>query len=143
MKQEVFYKDGIEPENIFELIKNILYKDKDVIFAYIFGSFIDDSEFFRDIDIAIYLSKVEDKFLKDKELREKLSDEFSKKGFKDFSMDSFDIVFLNVVPFDFAMRIVEKGRLLFSKNEKIRRSYIEHISMEYRINKIVIDEAMR
>jgi len=143
MKQEVFYKESIKPEDILKLIKGILYRDKDIIFAYIFGSFIDNSRFFRDIDIAVYLSKIENRFLKDRELREKLSDEFFKKGFKDFSMDSFDIIFFNIVPFDFAMKILEKGKLLFSKDEDMRRDYIEHISMQYRMNKIVIDEALR
>ncbi|MEO8398320.1 MAG: hypothetical protein ABI550_00755 [Ignavibacteriaceae bacterium] len=42
--------------NAEEVIKKILFERKEIEFAYIFGSMI-KSEYFHDIDIAVYINK--------------------------------------------------------------------------------------
>ena len=64
-------------------------------------------------------------------------------GIKEFVIDNFDVRVINDASYDFVIDILDKGLLIVSKDEQLRTSYIEHISMEYRLNQIVLDEALR
>lgn len=94
-------------------IKNILRKDNDIIFAYLYGSYA-----FRtihkesDIDIAVYIKEGDLEFYlkKDNELLSTLSLISSK----------IDIRILNVMPLVLKFEVISEGKLLFSKDEEKR-----------------------
>lgn len=143
MSKRIFYKRDIDTDNITNLIKDVLGQNDAVIFAYIYGSFIEKEDFFCDIDIAIYAKADINPHLLSADIKGQISSALTKGGVDGFIADDFDVRVMNDAPYDFVMRILEKGLLILSKDEELRRSYIEHISMEYRINQIVLSEALR
>jgi len=119
--------DKTEIEN---KVKHFLYNRPEISFAYIFGSFI-QNENYHDIDIAIYLYK-----------------DFDKNDFKKFPYGyesnmiseltllvkkKIDFIVMNNADISLQQRIINKGFLLFSKDDRIRISY------ENLIRKLYID----
>lgn len=112
-------------EEIIEKIKEILLAEKEVVFAYVFGSFL-DAPTFRDIDIGVYLKYVKEEQADNIELK------FSKKITKDRDMpfDIFEVKILNFAPNSFLNNIFRNGKLLFSRDEKLSSDLIEATSLE-------------
>lgn len=109
-------------------IKKFLHKRPEITLAYIFGSFVQRDNY-HDIDIAVYLS-----------------DNFNKNDFKKFpyGYESFliselnilvrknvDLVVMNKAEILIQQRIVNKGILLFSKDDRKRISYENFIRKLY------------
>jgi len=93
-------------------ISKYLKKEKNILFVYLHGSFLQKK--FRDIDIGIYLSKV---FTKKQVLKYELYLETqmsNKFGYE------FDVRVLNHAPLSFKFKVIKNSILLFSKDEKIR-----------------------
>ncbi|MBI4378390.1 MAG: nucleotidyltransferase domain-containing protein [Nitrospinae bacterium] len=100
---------------IITTIKDELENCSEIIFAYIFGSFIDtDMPFFRDVDIGIYVTEniVPQKRFIDYSINLSLKLESLLKRF------SVDVVVLNNAPLSLAFRITQ-GVLLFTKNDAL------------------------
>jgi predicted nucleotidyltransferase len=115
-------------KNKKELIKkltSILLKEKNIVFAYIFGSFCEEEKNFKDIDIGIY---IKDKFIKKIDIVE-FEIYLSLKLEKIISF-SIDIKIINYAPLGFKYQVT-KGILLFSKNEGEREEFICKTRLEY------------
>jgi predicted nucleotidyltransferase len=111
-------------------ISEFLQSKDEIIFAYIFGSFIKNQNY-HDIDIAVYLNKY-----------------FNKNDLKKFpygyesiliseltllAREKIDFIVMNNADITLQQRIINKGTLLFSKDERIR------ITHENFIRKLYID----
>lgn len=142
MSDKIFLKKEVNSSYIISLIRNVLNFEDKVVFAYLYGSFIDSDEFFNDLDIGIYAKDTESPFLLTANIKDQLEDVCVDSGIQYFTSDDFDVRIMNDAPYDFVINILNEGLLIVDKNEDLRTAYIEHISMEYRINQIVLDEAL-
>ncbi len=119
-----------ERERIISAIKKILEKDNRVIFAYLFGSFV-KGEVFNDIDIGIFTREEVNPFVIQAELKERISRELSKIGFRK-EADFFDVRVLNDAPFYILGEIMTEGILIVDKDFLLRSELAERISFKYR-----------
>lgn len=111
-------------QKIAEKIKKLLFSEKEIVFAYIFGSFL-SSPTFRDIDVGVYFKDIAKENVLDKEL------EIAKKISKTCGLpiDYIDVKILNFAPSHFLNSIFKNGILVFSKNEKLLSNIIEETSL--------------
>jgi len=121
----------MEKDRLLGLIKSALLQDQRVVFAYAYGSFLEE-KVFRDIDIGIYLKKPKDNpFVITSEIKTQLSQLCKREGF-DFATDQFDVRILNEAPFTFLRRVFKEGILLLDLNTDLRTDVIENVSRKYR-----------
>ena len=102
-------------EEIISAFKDELEKYNEIIFAYIFGSFIDNQmPFFRDIDIGVYVNEdvVSQKQLLDYPMNLSLELESL---FKKYPVD---VVVMNNAPLSLISKITQ-GELLFVRDEDL------------------------
>jgi len=112
-------------ENIAEGLKRKLISRSEIIFSYIYGSFLDNYPF-HDIDIAIYVDKEKIKSQQAFDYSFQLSMDLSKEtGFE------IDVQIMNYAPLGFRHSVLKNGKLLFSKDENLRLDLIESASLEY------------
>ena len=100
---------------LIKKIKAALEGDKEVLFAYLFGSLATGfCHPFSDLDIAVYLKPEEGRYYhrKDEELRNTL--------YTILKSDKIDLFLLNVASLTMRFRIISEGELLFSRNEAAR-----------------------
>ncbi|MBI4837095.1 MAG: nucleotidyltransferase domain-containing protein [Candidatus Portnoybacteria bacterium] len=123
---------------IIEQIKKTLLKDEGVVFAFIFGSFLDTPSF-RDIDIGIYVKdKKKEKFFdKEVELDKKIADACN------LPFDIFEIKILNFAPNIFLNNIFSRGELLFGRDDKLLSGLIESSSLEAVANEYVAYQSLK
>ena len=118
-------------KNIIEIkIKEFLFGRPEISFAYIFGSFV-QREHYHDIDVAVYLSKDFNKFD-----MKKFPYGYESCLISELNLlvrKNIDLVVMNNAEIMIQQRIINKGILLFSKDEHIRISY------ENLIRKLYID----
>jgi|YelNatPaOPRAMG01_1025707.scaffolds.fasta_scaffold101358_3 predicted nucleotidyltransferase len=101
----------------FVELKKMLEADKDVIFCYLFGSYgRDNPNPLSDIDIAVYLTDNVDLFEKKMELVGAIN--------TILKTDEVDLLILNNAPLSFQMEVISKGKLLLSKDEKLRLDFM-------------------
>lgn len=117
-------------KNLNEWIKIIdgYSSTKDIILAvYLFGSILETTDLtqIEDIDIAFLLEVNEsiNTFKKSVELGSELS--------QLLNFDKFDIVILNNAPLPFRYDIIIKGKLIYSKNDELRRRFESLSIKEY------------
>lgn len=105
-------------------IRKYLFDKEEIIFAYIYGSFL-ESNAYHDIDIGIYIDekkvRVEDTFDYTLNIFAELSYYF---GFP------IDMKVINYGPLGFQKNVI-RGKLLFSKDERLREEWVEEISLKY------------
>jgi len=112
---------NLEKKLVLDKIIEILSSRKEIIFSYVYGSFIKE-ESFRDIDIAIYVG--EDKgFIFESTLSMELTEAVKL---------PVETRILNSAPVSFQINVIKEGKLLFSKDEKKRTDFIENVSRKYR-----------
>jgi predicted nucleotidyltransferase len=123
---------------IIKQIKKTLLREEDVVFAFIFGSFL-DAPSFRDVDIGIYAQdgKKEKAFDKEMELAKKIADVC------DLPFDIFEIKILNFAPNNFLNNIFSRGKLLFSRDDKILSDLIEKSSLEAIANEYIAYQSLK
>lgn len=115
-------KHDIEP--LIPKLKEKLEKEKDIIFAYLFGSHATGKATpLSDVDIALYLD--EESVTPDRklELIELIMDVLN--------TDEVDLVILNKASPSIIHSVVKTGKLLFSKDEKLRITFIARALKEY------------
>ncbi|MFQ6083471.1 MAG: nucleotidyltransferase domain-containing protein [Candidatus Aminicenantia bacterium] len=106
---------------LLDKIIEILFSKEEIIFSYIYGSFIKE-ESFRDIDIAIYVK--EDKgFIFESFLSMELTEAVEL---------PVETKILNSAPVSFQINVLKEGKLLFSRDEEERTNFIENVSRRYR-----------
>ena len=96
-----------------EKIKKTLEKERNILFAYIFGSYArGEARENSDIDLAIYVKRVpKDIFKYESKIASKIEKEIKKQ---------VEVRVLNRLPSLLQSRIMKEGNLVFSKNEKER-----------------------
>jgi len=106
-------------DQLINKIKDALFRNKYVVFAYLYGSLATKQEHpFSDIDIAVYVKD-------DPTYRELL---------KDIPDCPIDLKILNDLPPIFCLEILRKGILLFCKDEQILEDFV------FETLKIALDE---
>ncbi|MCS7364696.1 MAG: nucleotidyltransferase domain-containing protein [archaeon GB-1867-035] len=112
MKHEFkFYEfKGNEKAELIAKLEEILLNDDEIIFAYLYGSFIEEREF-RDIDLAIWLKNPKKAFQYTVNISTKLQIKLN---------IPIDIHILNEAPLPFKYYVFTCGKLIHSKNEGFR-----------------------
>lgn len=125
-------------QKIAEKINKVLNSEKEIVFAYIFGSFL-DSPSFRDIDVGIYIDNIakENVFDKELEMAKKISEAC------DLLIDYIDVKILNFAPGHFLNNIFKNGTLMFSKKEKLLSDAIEETSLSAVANEYFAYQSLR
>ncbi len=121
-----------------ERIEKILKKEKNVVFAYLYGSFLSSGKF-NDIDIAVYLKNLSFGYIAD--LKIKLAAALKKPS------DIIDITILNgilesVDAFSllYLERVLKEGRLIVNQSHKIWTDFLEEYSNKSRASEAILDE---
>ena len=121
----------MKKETLLHLIKDSLMREQGVVFAYIYGSFIQE-ESFRDIDVGIYVKKPEENpFVITSDIKAALSSLAKQEGLN-LIADQFDVRVINDAPFTFLKRVFKEGVLLVDNDPELRTDLIEHVSLKYR-----------
>jgi predicted nucleotidyltransferase len=125
-------KGGIE--KITKKIEKILNRFQEIEFAYLFGSFL-ERDGFRDIDIALYVSKNYSPYEVMK-FSLKIGRELEK-AIK--PRCEFDVKILNYAPLALQYEVIKTGRVVFCKDEAKRIRYEAHILSSYLDYKVTSD----
>ncbi|ACI19832.1 type VII toxin-antitoxin system MntA family adenylyltransferase antitoxin [Dictyoglomus thermophilum] len=122
-------------EKIIEIIKEELEKRENILFAYIFGSFV-DSEKYNDIDIAIYVSDFN---------REKVLDmEFElERILEDKLKIPFDVRIINEAPLGFVYNVLKNKIIVLDRDSLLRSDFESLIFRKYFDYQHLIDEYLR
>lgn len=116
-------------------IRKILKKDKDIAFAYIFGSLASGlSHPYSDLDIAIYLKPGNKDYYHKKEAL-LLGDLCS--GLKGYNVD---LILLNVAPLVLQFRVISEGIVIYSTDEQARVDFETSVLYRYFELKPLLDE---
>ncbi len=107
-----------EKKVIKNAIHSLLAREKEVVFAYLYGSFL-SAAWFRDIDIAVFVDekKIDRKDVIDYEISLSLELE------KELHLP-MDVKILNYAPLSFRYEVT-KGEVIFSRNEEVRFTFLE------------------
>ncbi len=92
-----------------------LKSDKNVLFAYVYGSFARGEKDFSDVDIAVYLKKIpRGLVLYERRLAKDLEKETGK---------PVDVRIINSMSLLLKSRLLKEGTLIFSRDQKARVSF--------------------
>jgi predicted nucleotidyltransferase len=117
-----YYKLSAEEKaRLLDFLRKRLKGIDDIIFAYMDGGFL-ESSFFRDVDVAVWMSDVEKAFYYTVDFSAKLEVEA---GFP------VDLHVLNEAPLPFKHHVFTTGMPLFSKDEEMRHRIVDQIIKEY------------
>lgn len=114
----------MEKEEIKKVIGGFLQARKEILSAYIFGSFT-QAEAFHDVDVGVYLYRDFDRNDLNKFPYGYESLLISQLGA--LTRQKIDLVVMNNAEILIQQRIINRGILLFSKDERIRVVYENHI----------------
>jgi len=110
-------------KEIIQIIRKKLSQKKEIIFAYIYGSFVEGASF-RDIDVAIYVNPLMIKDFLDYSI--KLSFELERA----IPAYVFDVRVINNTNFNFIYHVIQ-GKLIIDKNELLRINFISYNLRRY------------
>ena len=113
-----------ERGKIIKKIRRQLSQRKEIIFAFLYGSFLEDP-CFRDIDIGVYLDEKRVKRANFFKYQLRLPGEI-----KIPSQYLLDIRILNEAPNSFLASVFSRGYLLFSRDDNFLTNLIEKVSAE-------------
>lgn len=109
-----------DKERLISIIKSKLLRHDEIVFTYVYGSFVDpEMPFFRDIDIGIYVDEnalIARQFI-DYSIGLSLELEAALKKYP------VDVVILNNAPLNLVFKITQ-GKLLFSKDEDLWTNFV-------------------
>jgi hypothetical protein len=106
---------------ISAILQERLSQKPEIVFAYIHGSF-EENLSFRDIDIALYLNNAA-AF----DFESDLSYELTR-----FAGYEVEVRIMNKAPVEFQMAVLQKGRILFSRDEDKRTGFIYDVGKRYK-----------
>lgn len=122
MKSKIFNYPAEERDRMRLQIAEFLKDRKEIVFAYIYGSFAEGAPF-HDIDLGVFVSGVSEKdsinYLLD------LPQELSR-----FLRVPADFQLLNFVPVTFSFHVIQ-GDLVVDKDAEIRSSFVERVTRKY------------
>lgn len=136
--EEYLSMEMAERQKITEKVKQVLSREKELVFAFVFGSFL-NSPSFRDVDIAVYAKKIEKNRVFDFEvsLAEKTAKTVS------FPIDAIDLKYLNFAPHSFLNNVFSRGQLLFCKDYEFLSNLIEKTSLEALANEYIAQQSLK
>lgn len=97
--------------NLMDILKEVLEKDENILFAYLYGSYVHKLQHLEsDIDVAVYLKHGDmDGYLrKEKELTDNL--------ITMLHTDKIDLQLINTAPFLLQYQIIKEGMLIFVRD---------------------------
>lgn len=113
----------VQRKNILDSIQSVLMGKKEILFAYIHGSFLQN--LFRDVDLAIYVDQdigkneaLHFELALERELDERLS-------------FPADVRILNYSPLSFKFKVLKDGKLLITRDEGLRSDFESLTMNEY------------
>ncbi len=122
-------------EKIIETIKEELEKRENILFAYIFGSFV-NSEKYDDIDIAIYISNFDRKKALDIEFElERILEDKLKR--------SFDVRIINEAPLGFVYNVLRNKIIVLDRDSLLRSEFESLIFRKYFDYQHLIDDYLK
>jgi uncharacterized protein len=122
VKHKTYHLDREERIRLVQHLVENLKSHNEVIFAYLFGSFVEDLPF-HDIDIGVYLSII----------REEESTFFSLDLSQTLSIRlkiPVDVRVLNFASIPFLYHVI-RGNLILERDEEIRLNFVERITARY------------
>jgi len=124
MSEELDIRGVRELKDMVKRLATLFENEKNILVAYLFGSYARGYETVQsDVDIAVLLSEVPEKLLEYYlNLERKLAEALEK---------DVDLVFLNDAPPLLKYQVIKYGRLLFSRNERIRVTFEAKSLSEY------------
>lgn len=125
---------GQEREDVIERLRVYLESRSEIIFAYVFGSFLSGMPF-QDIDVVLYVNK-------QKVSARNLEEEYAELLSETFK-EVFDVVIINHAPNSLICSIFREGRLLFCKDDLLLSRFIESCSLDMLANEGISRESLR
>ena len=122
MKRKAYQFSREGKEKLIERLKDFLGSRDEVVFAYVFGSFLEE-EAFHDIDIGIYLSEITQEQSTPYGLA--LSQTLSNK-----LRIPVDARVLNFAPASFLYHVI-RGKLIIERNEEVSAQITEQTVQRY------------
>lgn len=125
MKQVKFYEvPHKERLDAGERIAAYLAKETEVMFAFLYGSFISEP-FFRDIDLGVYVAGIEpSQYYTFEDKLTRLSEDAI--GF----LFPVDVRIINTAPNFFCFEVI-RGKLIFSRNEQLLVDFLTGIARKH------------
>ena len=120
-----------EREDVIERLRIYLESHPEIIYAYVFGSFLSGMPF-QDIDVALYVNK-------QKASAQNPEEEYAE-SFSETFKEIFDVVIINHAPSSLICSIFREGRLLFCKDDLLLSRCIESFSLYMLANEAVSKE---
>jgi uncharacterized protein len=121
--------------DLLAITKEVMEKDEDVLFAYLYGSYVHHSIHFEsDIDVAVYLnpSNIKKYIKKEEELATLL--------IAQLHSDKIDLRILNISPFLLQYNILKEGILIFVRDEPERVDFENRVMNRFFELKPYLDE---
>lgn len=128
-EEELYFYKTKNKKRVYELLKELLDEKKEIILAYIYGSF-NEKKIFRDIDIAVVVDP-----LPSNTLSYELDLSYEIESTLNIPVD---VKVINNAPVDFAA-VAINGTLLLSKNEEKRVDFEFRIMRDYLDRKSTIN----
>lgn len=122
-------------QEIVKIIKKELEKYDDIVFAYIFGSFV-DSDRYNDIDVAIFLKNPEKDRLMEREFE-------LERILEDKIHISFDVRIINFAPISFVYNVLKNKILIIDRDTSLRADFESLIFRKYFDYKHLIKEYLK
>ena len=110
-----------EKIKIIDFLRERLGSINEILFAYVHGGFV-ERNLFRDVDLAVWIRSEEKAFYYTVDFSAKLEVEVG---------IPIDIHVLNEAPLPFKYHVLTQGKLLFSKDEKLRFRVIDETVRKY------------
>jgi predicted nucleotidyltransferase len=110
-----------EKGRLLNELKRTLENIESILFAYVYGSFI-KRDFFRDIDVAVWIDKPEEAFRHEVDLSSNLEADFK---------IPVDVHVINEAPLPFKHAVFTWGRLLFSRDKEARIRIVDETIRQY------------
>ena len=122
MKQKAFDSSQEERDRLSERLGSVLRNRDEIMFAYVYGSFVEGLPF-HDIDVGVYVLKVEEKEAISYNLT--LGQALS----KEMQMP-VDVRILNFAPVLFLYHVI-RGNVVFDRDEETRSRVVERTIQRY------------
>ena len=106
---------------LLERLASRLKADPEILFAYVYGSFI-KREFFKDLDVAVWLKNLSKAFSYVVDFSARLEIELGV---------PVDVQVLNEAPLPFKFHVLTEGKLLCSEDEVFRVKLVDEVIRNY------------
>ncbi|ODS33456.1 MAG: nucleotidyltransferase [Candidatus Scalindua rubra] len=122
MKKKIYNLSPKERCRVLEFLGDFFKDRKEVMFAYVYGSFVEDMPF-SDIDVGVYISGI---------LEEEATQYTLNLGqmLENDARYPIDIRVLNFAPVSFLYYVI-KGRLVYERNDDLRVQVAERVILKY------------